>query len=273
MKISPRTILAAALLTALPMGSALACTISAWNGTGTAAAANAGGPGDNIARYSGACGLSVNSNQYVVDNTPNAEGTYRARFYVLTKAVGGATTIFKATTADNGGGTDVIRVDYNGSSFSFYQNGNAAAVGTVPGIVANRWYSIEVFYKAGATFSADVAGAVSFTGGVAPVNAGIGAGTVGSAVLGVSGGTATGIGYDSFESTRSEDTPIGRLCRGDANGDGNINALDRITLNAEIISFGATPALGQPDADENGSISATDRIALNSRILNFDSCP
>ncbi|HMN35836.1 MAG TPA: hypothetical protein PKE36_10625, partial [Chiayiivirga sp.] len=88
MKISTRTLLAAALLVALPTSGAMACTISNWNGTNTAAAANTGGPAEGIARYSGVCGLAVDSGKYVVDNTPGTEGTYRARFYVLTKATG-----------------------------------------------------------------------------------------------------------------------------------------------------------------------------------------
>ncbi|NLB13812.1 MAG: hypothetical protein GX826_07330, partial [Gammaproteobacteria bacterium] len=107
---SPRTLLAAALLTALPMGSALACTVSAWTGAGTATTAdNTGGPEDGIARYSGVCGLVVDSGDYVIDNTPGSEAVYRARFYVLTRATSGA-TIFRATANDDGGGAEVIKV-------------------------------------------------------------------------------------------------------------------------------------------------------------------
>lgn len=269
MKISSRTLLAAALLVALPTSGAMACTITNWNGTGTAAAANTGGP-SAIARYSGVCALSVDTGKYVVDNTPGTEGTYRARFYVLTKAVGGAVTIFKATSADNGGGTAVIEVDYTGSAFSFRQNGTTVGAG-VSGIQANKWYSIEVFYKAGASFSASVWGAGGSTevGNVSAASAG--AGTVGSAVLGVSSGTAaTALGFDAFESTRSESTAIGRLCRGDANGDNSINVFDTAAVTAERVN--GTLATGQPDCTEDGAINVFDTNCVVSLRLASATC-
>lgn len=272
MKISTRTLLAAALLVALPTSGAMACTITNWNGTNTAAAANTGGPAQSIARYSGVCALSVDTGKYVVDNTPGTEGTYRARFYVLTKAVGGTVTVFKASASDNGGGAAVIEVDYTGSAFNFRSNGTTVGSG-VSGIQANKWYSVEVFYKSGGNFTASVWGA----GGnaeIGNVSGSAGTGTVGSAVLGVSSGTAsTALGFDAFESTRSETTAIGRLCRGDATGDAVLNIQDRIRLNTEISSFGANAAPGQPDCNEDGAIGTPDRICLNGRIANFHSCP
>lgn len=255
---SPRTLLAAALLTALPMGSALACTVSAWTGNGTATTAdNTGGPGDGVARYSGVCGLVVDSGDYVIDNTPGSEAVYRARFYVLTRATSGA-TIFRATASDDGAGAEVLAVDFDGSAFNFTQNGSA--VGVVNGIVADRWYSIELFYKAGETFSAEVAGAASFTGSVAPVTTGIGAGTIGSAVLGVAAGAGTGFGFDAFESTRSETTPIGRLCKGDTNDDNTRSITDATAIIAEVL--GNAISGGQPDANEDGSVSVVDATAI-----------
>lgn len=270
MKISSRTLLAAALLVALPTSGAMACTITNWNGTGTAAAANTGGPAQSIARYSGVCALSVDTGKYVVDNSPGTEGTYRARFYVLTKAVGGAVTIFKATSADNGGGTAVVEVDYTGSAFNFRQNGTTVGAG-VSGIQANKWYSIEVFYKAGASFSASVWGAGGSTevGNVSAASAG--AGTVGSAVLGVSSGTAaTALGFDAFESTRSESTAIGRLCRGDANGDNSINVFDTAAVTAERVN--GTLATGQPDCTEDGAINVFDTNCVVSLRLASATC-
>ena len=272
MKISSRTILAAALLTALPMGSALACTITAWNGT-PIGSPTAGGPASTpaVARYSGVCALATNSNQAVVDNTPAAEAAYRARFYVLTKSVSGATTIFKATTADNGGGgTNVATVEYNGSAFSFTQNGSPVG-SPITGIAADKWYSVEVFYKAGAAFTATVAGGGSDTAiGTVNVTTGIGSATVGSAVLGVTSGTATGIGFDAFVSTRSEDTAIGRLCRGDANNDGNINTFD---VNAAINErVNGNLAQGQPDCNEDGKINAFDQNCIINLRLASATC-
>lgn len=273
MKISSRTLLAAALLVALPTSGAMACTITNWNGgvNNTATAANTGGPAESIARYSGVCALSVDTGKYVIDNSPGTEGTYRARFYVLTRAVGGPVTIFKATSADNGGGTAVVEVDYTGSAFSFRQNGTTVGAG-VSGIQANKWYSIEVFYKANTSFSASVWGAGGSTevGNVSAASAG--AGTVGSAVLGVSSGTAaTALGFDAFESTRSESTAIGRLCRGDANGANGINIADRLEMNKELL--GTALAAGQPDCNEDGNVNIADRLCLNARLLSGDVCP
>lgn len=266
---SPRTLLAAALLTALPMGSALACTVSAWTGTGTATTAdNTGGPGDGIARYSGACGLVVDSGEYVIDNTPGSEAVYRARFYVLTRA--GNATIFRATADDNGAGAEVLKVDFDGSAFTFTQNGTVA--GTVSGIVADRWYSIELFYKANETFSADVAGADTFTGSLAPVTTGIGAGTIGSAVLGVAAGSGSGFGFDAFESTRSETAPIGRLCKGDTNDDATRNIVDVTAIISE--GLGTAFASGQPDANEDGQINVIDvTTVINWISSGDDACP
>lgn len=271
MKISPRTLLAAALLTALPMGSALACTISAWTGTPSSPAPTAGGPATGVARYSGVCALSTASGQYVVDNTPGAEGTYRARFYVLPSAVtGGAATIFKATVDNNGAGTNVVTVGYNGTAFNFTQNGTA--VGTPINAAAGKWYSVEVYYKAGAAFQATVAGGGNgATLGTVNVTSGIGAGTVGSAVLGVSSGTASApVRFDAFESTRSETTAIGRLCRGDANGDGNINTFDVNAVINERVN--GNLAQGQVDCNEDGSVNAFDQNCVITLRLASATC-
>lgn len=272
MKLSSKTLLAAAFLTVLPLSSALAqtastCSISNWNGQGSAVAANAGSP-PAIARYSGKCGLAVDGGKYVVDNTPNAEGNYRARFYVLTKGASGAVAVFKATSEDNGGGAEVLRVDFTGSAFKFYQNGTE--VGQVTGVAANKWYSVEVAYKAGASFSADVAGAVSFTGSVAPVTSNIGNGKVGSSMLGAVSGTATGMGFDAFVSTRTADTAIGRLCRGDANGDSNISITDVLAVRNEALNN--TLANGQPDCNEDGKVAVTDSICVRALAVNNQSC-
>lgn len=272
MKISTRTLLAAALLVALPTSGAMACTISNWNGTNTAAAANTGGPAEGIARYSGVCGLAVDSGKYVVDNTPGTEGTYRARFYVLTKATG-TVTIFKASASDNGGGASVIEVDYTGSAFNFRQNGTAVGAG-VAGIQANKWYSIEVFYKANTSFSATVGGGGSdaVVGTVSSATAG--AGTVGSAVLGaVSGSTGTAsLGFDAFESTRSETTAIGRLCRGDVNASGTRNVADAVAVRNEFL--GGALAQGQPDANESGEVNTADTVLIRNWFLGGQTnCP
>lgn len=268
MKISTRTLLAAALLVALPTSGAMACTISNWNGTNTAAAANTGGPTNNpatsIARYSGVCGLAVDSGKYVVDNTPGTEGTYRARFYVLTKATGGTVTIFRAGSGDNGA-SPVIEVDYTGSAFNFRSNGAAVGSG-VAGIQANKWYSIEMLYVSGGNFTASVWGAGG-TAEVGNVSGAAGTGTVGSAVLGaVAGSTGSAsLGFDAFESTRSETAAIGRLCRGNANGDAQVDSGDGLAIRNEFLV--GVLASGQPDCNEDGIVNSGDGLCVRQIFL------
>src|SRR5690606_24109310 len=95
MKAMTRNLLAGAVLAVLPMGGALACTTTAWNGGATTA--TAGDPTTGVARYSGECGLEVGaSGGHVTDNSPNAEAAYRARFYVYTGTASGNPVIFEA---------------------------------------------------------------------------------------------------------------------------------------------------------------------------------
>lgn len=266
MKKISRSLLAAALMMALPVGGALACTVGNWNGTNTATDAESGGPADGVARYQGLCALSVGSGDYVVDNSPSADGTYRARFYVLTRATSGAATVFKATTANDGGGTAVIEVTYDGNAFAFSQNGTG--VGSV-NAAQGKWYSVEMSYEAGTGFDAWVWGAGSDTQ-TGTVSGSAGAGTINSAVLGISNGTvSSNFNFDSFVSTRGEDR-IERLCRGDANGDNQIRAVDAGAIIAEYL--GTSIATGQPDANEDGKITPLDASAVMSIFLNGDDC-
>lgn len=260
-----KSLLATALMAALPLSGAMACTINAWTGNPSATAPDAAGPAQGVARYSGICALSADAGEYVTDNYPAAEGTYRARFYVHTSAVTGAATIFQATADDNGGGAEVLRVVLNtgGTSLSFFQNG--AQVGSnVTGLTAGKWYSVELFYKTGAgnsgAFSATVAGNHSFTGGVAQT-AITATGTIGSARVGFISGTGPAMRFDAFESTRSADTAIGRLCKGDTSGDSALTIVDVTTIIQEAGGTGFL-ANGQPDASEDGAINVVDATTV-----------
>src|SRR5690606_29588190 len=145
MKALSRNVLAAALLAALPMGGALACTTAAWSTTVNGA--TAGDPTAGFARYSGSCSLEpvAAGGSYVVDNSPVNETDYRARFYVYTGNPSGSPVIFRATDADDAGGSTLIEVTYNnaGNSFDFSANG---ATGSFGGVADNRWYAIEMYY-------------------------------------------------------------------------------------------------------------------------------
>lgn len=259
MNFTSRKLLAAALLAAIPMGSALACTTGNWtdvaNGGGIETnTPTAGSPGA-VARYSGECGLAADAGDFVTNNAPDGEGVYRAQFYVYTSNTGTA-TVFRATDADNNLGNEVLRVDYAPGTFSFFQNGNPAGTVTGAGVVANKWYAVQLLYVAGEAdgFSATVKGNVNFSGSVA---AGVaGAGTIGSHSLGNGGGAGI-VRADAFESTRSADTAIPRLCRGDSDGSGAVGVTDIVGVITEFLPPKPLNA-GQPDCDENGIVDISD---------------
>lgn len=271
MNFTSRKLLAAALLAAIPMGSALACTTGNWtdlaNGGGNIEGApTADSPTNGVARYSGECGLAADAGDLVTNNAPDGEGVYRARFYVYTSGTG---IVFRATAADDNVGAEVLSVDYSAGTFTFSQNGAVAGTVTGEGIVANKWYSVELLYVANEAdgFSATVAGNQTFSGSLGPLAAG--AGTIGSHSLGNIGGAGTVLG-DAFESTRSADTPIGRLCRGDATGDGlAVNSGDGIAIRNEFLL--GTLATGQPDCTEDGSVNSGDGLCVRALFLNGNS--
>ncbi|MEJ5207009.1 dockerin type I domain-containing protein [Denitratimonas sp. CY0512] len=267
---SPRTLLAAALLTALPMGSALACTTSAWSSvTGSAEAGNPKGRDGEpaVPRYSGTCGLQAASAgaSYVTDNSPGAEAIYRARFYVFTGSAANNPKIFSATTEDDNGGTEVVGIALNGSAMAFTVNGTTVS-STVP-VAASKWYGVEIAYAANGPFEAKVRGANAAAETVVASAGNAGALTVGSASLGVLNAAANTIplAFDAFESTRSADTEIGRLCPGDANNDGLVNSGDALAAINEFPPSGSY-SLGQPDCTEDGLVNAGDALCAMNRF-------
>lgn len=270
MKISPKTLLAAALLTALPMTSAMACTTTMWDAaTANAAAGNPKGRDGEVAvpRYSGTCGLKadVAGTSYVTDNSPGAESIYRARFYVYTGSAANNPKIFSATSEDNGAGTEAFSIALSGAAMAFTVNGTTVAT-TVP-VATNKWYGVEVLYRAGGAFSAKVRGANATSETTVASAGNAGAVNVGSARLGVLNAAAntTSLAFDAFESTRSEATEIGRLCPGDANNDNVVNSADAITALNEFPSTGVY-AVGQPDCNEDGIINTADSVCAMNRF-------
>lgn len=264
MKALTQSVLAAAMLMALPFAAAEACSKNAWLGNATAAAGVlASGPelpagnASKIARYSGKCAMRASAGQFVTDNTPNAEGTYRARFYVYTGNGNGK--FFSATAGEDASGAEIVGISFNGSAFTFT---GPTGVGTVPA-VANRWYSIEFLHQTGAGFTASVQGNAATT--ATTVSGTSATGTVGSAALGFIGTGTGSFLADEFESTRSATTAIGRKCRGNANGTDTIISLaDRIQINNEINGAltGTGVAPGQPDFNEDGIVSLADRTLV-----------
>lgn len=270
MKISPRTILAAALLTALPMTGAFACTVSMWDdATANALAGNPKGRDSEpaVPRYSGTCGLKAATagTSYVTDNTPNNEAIYRARFYVFTGSATNNPKFFSATASDDGAGTEAFSIALSGSAMAFTVNGTSVA-GT-HAIAANKWYGVEVLYRAGGPFTAKVRGNMALTESVYNSAGNAGNVNVGSARLGVlnAANNAVSLAFDAFESTRSADTEIGRLCPGDANGDGIVNSGDALAAINEFPSNGVY-ALGQPDCTEDGLVNSGDALCAMNRF-------
>lgn len=267
------------IATALVAGaqSATACSTALWDGA--PATATAGEPSGTVGpasfrRYSGRCGLKASAvNQTVTDDSPSAETTYNARFYVFTGGVTGEADIFNARNAAN---ANIIRVTWDGTNFRFYKNGGTAV--TVAG-AASRSYGVEVRWTAaGANMTALVRGnnAASITTVSVPGPTG---GVIDTAVLGwISGGTLPGgadqPNFDEFDSRRTSN--IGFLCRGDANGDTSINIFDRGAVNQDILAQAGNPgnnlASGQPDANEDGVVNIFDRGVINTLISSNPTC-
>jgi hypothetical protein len=296
MKLTHR-ILAGAIVALLPLSGAMACTVTAWSAnSGNLVVddpdANAGTntpETGHVKRLSGACGLSPASGaaSFVTDNSP-ADGVYRARFYFFTGIASGTPRVFEAFTADAGGGTSIFSVTYDTAGGDLDFTAAGTSMQSIP-VVANKWYSVEFFHNTGSPLTATVMGNNSAVADGAPLtstSAGAVAGTVQSVRLGnVSGSAFTfggtpssnnafGIAFDEFDSTRSAATPIGRLCRGDANGNANaaladndLNVVDASQIVAERLGQSVSP--GQPDANEDGIVNVVDAsLVVAMRLAN-----
>jgi hypothetical protein len=265
-----KALLGTAVAAALLFGAqaASACAISAWSSVTGVVAADAGDPTQAFKRYSGSCSLRVanaSTPRFVTDTTPNNEAAYRVRFYYFTGDISGATaSIFQAR---NTGGTNIISVTHDGSQLSITANGATATNVTVQD---NKYYAIELNWSAGA-------GTGTFTGTVKGAGSATAVGTINFTTLSNSGdsitearmGIITGaptvtapVFFDEFDSRRT--TSPGRLCRGDANNDNNINVFDIGALVPEIQqpANAAVLTVGQPDFTEDGAVNVFDIGAL-----------
>lgn len=282
-----RKILAGAVIALLPLTGAMACTTSAWSATTGAPVADdpdtnvaTNGPADagSVKRYSGNCGLAPASGaaSHVTNNTV-ADAIYRARYYVYTGITAGSPRVFEAYTGEDGGGTSIFSATYDRAAgqFTFTAAGTTLAPITV---LPNRWYSMEFFHSSGNALTVSVEGAnsaVADSAALTGTSAAAVTGTVQSVRLGNVNGSAlafaatpaannnSGFSVEEFDSTRSAAAPIGRLCRGDANGNANaavgdidLSAADAGAIIAE--RFGQAIAPGQPDTNEDGQVLAAD---------------
>lgn len=269
------TAVAAALL--LGAQAASACAISAWSTATGLTVADTGEPTAGFSRYSGRCSLRVqNSNggagRFVTDNTPTNETSYRARFYYFTGDISGVTDIFQAR---NTGGGNVIRVTHDGAQLSFSAIGAASAQTAT--VADNRYYAIELAWAAGSpgSMTATVTGAGNSTPVATLTFAGLtnSAESIQDARLGMIAGTPTvtaPVFIDEFDSRRTQNP--GRLCRGDANGNGSLTGGDAQAVINETVN--GVVAVGQPDANENGGVTGGDAQAIINLVVNVGAtCP
>ncbi len=246
------------------------CNTNAWGVGLTAGQAVAGTPVPNsptngVSRYSGRCGLQSDAaGDFVRDGSPNDEPTYIARFYVRPNVTTGTAVVFQAL--EDGQATPSIAVSQTGTQLGIAARG---ATSTNVTITPNRWYSVEVNWTAGGAMTYSVQGAGGTTATTGTLT-GVAAGAqVDQANLGwISGGSGGAVETDAFESRRTQ--AIGRLCRGDANNDTNLNVGDRVAITNE--TFSGTLAAGQPDCNEDGLVNVGDRVCVTNRVFSGASC-
>ncbi len=207
---------------------------------------------------------------YVVDDRAAAESTYNARFYYYTgNRTGGIADIFQARS---GSGINLIRVRHDGNALSFNVNGSGTTRSVT--VVDNRWYAVELQWKAApsGTLGIRVTGNNSDT--PLPVSPITGFNNVNDRIeevrLGLISGSGAGtVGFDEFQARRL--TEPKRLCRGDAVPDGVRNQLDIDAITAEI--NGIAMVQGQADANENGNVTVADLVAVMNLINTAPVCP
>ncbi len=263
MKFKTLALVAAASFGLAGTSAVFACSTAAWNG-GETGNPQEGRPADGVARYAGQCGLRAAATaQFVTDNTPTAETTFRARFYVYTGLTSGSALVYEALNTT----TRQIGVTYNrdAGNLSFATTGPTPQTITV---APNAWYSVELDWsRTRGNMLVAVRGAGATTDSTATVAGVGGTDQIDTARLGwVSGAgvaAARGLVTDGYESRRA--TAIGRLCRGDANLDNTRNSGDGIAIRNEFLN--GTLAAGQPDANEDGSVNSGDGIIVRNLFL------
>jgi len=272
---------------------AFACSTSLWGagltgGAGGAQAALAGvvagqpnGLGGGTAtRYSGLCGLrSISVGQMVQDGTPATEATYIARVYAHVNMTSGTPVILRAAEgAPDAANARVFAIQYNRTNQQF-EAVNAAgvvtALGTAGAALNNKFYHVHTTWtRTGGTLDVTIQGGgattpiVTSTGLTGFGSSGAAAGPDFAQTGWVSGAAVGSINVDAFESRRS--TAIPRLCRGDANGDTNLNVGDRGTVTTETL--GGALGSGQPDCNEDGVVNVGDRGCITTRVLAGNTC-
>lgn len=262
-----KLLLAAALSVAsLAMATtASACSLSAWSATAGTVVANQPDQSPSVARYAGLCAAQADAiGDFVTDNTPAGEASFRAQFYLFTGThSGGSARVFEAR---NAGGTAMITVNYDGTNLIFGMNGTGTT--RTAAVTANRWYQVQLAWEASATGSLTIGlqGAGSDTPIAVAAITGVNNSSdrIDDARLGKISGSGTGfINVDAYDSRRT--TTPARLLRGDANGNGSINVGDAIAARNEAL--GGTLSPGIPDCNENGGVNVGDAVCIRNIAL------
>jgi hypothetical protein len=259
--------------------AARACDLSQWSSStasdpGTSLTASV--PDATVSRYAGRCAMVARSPaNYVTDATPLGEPAFHARFYVMSKRLGpgavptGTSIVFRAR---NSAGADMITVRFNNSGvdgrFEFATSSGVFASSAV--VALDRWYAVELNWKAGMAMTATVQGAgAAMLPPVFTTNAAA-SDRVDTVSLGwVSGGSTDAIFlFDAYESRRA--TPIGRVCRGDADGSDLRDAGDLSSIANEFLGVGLAPL--QPDCNEDGRVDAADAICARNLAAAGTNC-
>ena len=265
-----KTLLGAAIFSAMAFTGANACSISAWSATDSVGvvAADAGEqvPAANgFKRFSARCGLRITgaaAAKYVQDNTPLNATTYKARLYVYSGNIDTTASGFIYLARD-AAGANLIRLALSGGAIKTTV-ANAAAVADIP-VVANTWYSVELDWSqsAASPFSITVKGPGAAVTQTAATTASIS--VLKDVRIGLSA-NSTGTGFfDEYDSRRT--TAPGRLLKCDANGDGEVDILDYIALQNYIIDPTKTVNTESSDMNGDGKVNSADLLALRKIII------
>jgi len=250
--------------------AALGCTLANWNpGAGGSTMPTAGSPApENIARYSGACGMQAADGtvSYVQDDSPGGIDRIVARFYVLNNLDPAQdAVVYRGFSTQTGTG--------NLFTVRFTTDGNVRLIDNATGTsvsqaASNPWASVEIDWTQGSpgSISLSVDGQTAVTQSVS--NAGAALQSVRLGNLTSANGSLT---FDAYESRRS--TPIGRLCVGDADSNGSIQFFDVTAIFDEVSSAGLNLATGQPDVDENGQVQFFDVSDAFELVSGAIDCP
>ena len=241
------------------------CSSAAWSGqSGTVQL----GEPPAVRRYAGRCGFRVSAETlgHLLDETPSGEPDYSARFAVFTGS-SGLTEIFRA---ENSLSQTVFTLSYDaGNQRISLQSGASSENMPASSAPANRWVVVALSYSDSGSLQVRTTHRGTAVTSSAISASGLSVDRVLLGALSEVNGAGT-LDFDDFESTRSVELLAGS-CRGDANGDTQLNVFDSLQITNERLGQGL--AVGQPDCTEDGLVNVFDRVCVTARNLNTEVCP